>query len=292
MHQPDFANLPHDPSDPNPWAAIFLDKSLPLSDEVKSAWLRDTSSPSRQYLMPVVRPLGRVLVILIQLLKFVLPKNLSSSTILHRFLSWGLKTWVRPEANWLILRHFHLGSQILDFIAENTVGVDVESEPLRPRDLDDLKDHVFVKHDMNLFNFVIEFNRQLREQGLDICGQTPLDFSCMTEVDLDLSSMPNRWSNFIDISSAIELFTPVYQLFLTDSDFWRATNSLQLDETLGIYAAKLLQDPQVLAMVNNKHPLVPMSTLRAGYRLLLHGLATETLHATLLREKIHRRSSP
>ena len=38
-------------------------------------------------------------------------------------------------------------------------------------------------------------------------------------------------------------------------------------------------------LVNNKHPLVPMSTLRAGYRLVLHGLATETLHAMLVQFK-------
>lgn len=287
MRSSDFANSPHDPSDPNPWAAIFLDKSLPLSDQVKSAWLRDTSSASRQYLMPIVRPVSRIMVILVQLLKIVLPKRLSASTLLHKFLSWGLKTWVRPEANWLILRHFHLGSQTLEFIATNTAGVDMPSEPLRPWDLDDLKDHVFVRHDVNLFNFIIEFNRQLREQGREICAQLPLDFSALSEIDLALESMPNRWTNFLDLSSAIELFTPVYQLFLTDGDFWRATNSLQLDETLGIYAAKLLEDPKILAMVNNKHPMVPMSTLRAGYRLLLHGLATETLHATLLQARSH-----
>ena len=46
--------------------------------------------------------------------------------------------------------------------------------------------------------------------------------------------------NFIDLQTAIELFTPVYQLFLTDNDFWRATNSLQLDETIGLYVATLL----------------------------------------------------
>jgi len=35
-------------------------------------------------------------------------------------------------------------------------------------------------------------------------------------------------------------------------------------------------------LLNNKHPLVPMSTLRAGYRLVLHGLSTEMLHALLM----------
>ena len=97
--------------------------------------------------------------------------------------------------------------------------------------------------------------------------------------------MPNgRW-NRIDLLTAIELYTPVYQLFLTDSDFWRAANSLQLDETVAIYASRLLDDPLPMLLVNNKHPMVPLSTLRAGYRLVLHGLASEMLHAYLVQKK-------
>jgi hypothetical protein len=37
--------------------------------------------------------------------------------------------------------------------------------------------------------------------------------------------------------------------------------------------------------VNNHHPLVPLTTLRAGYRLVLHGLSTELLHAMLVKLK-------
>jgi hypothetical protein len=91
--------------------------------------------------------------------------------------------------------------------------------------------------------------------------------------------------NFLDLESAIEIYTPLYQLFLTDSDFWRACNSLQLDETVALYSSKLLGDASYVGLVNNKHPLVPLSTLQAGYRLLLHGLAAECLHATLVQFK-------
>jgi len=38
-----------------------------------------------------------------------------------------------------------------------------------------------------------------------------------------------------------------------------------------------------LILVNNKHPLVPLSTLRAGHRLVIHGLSTEMLHSLLQR---------
>ena len=38
-------------------------------------------------------------------------------------------------------------------------------------------------------------------------------------------------------------------------------------------------------LLNNKHPLVPESTLRAGHRLVLHGLASEMLYELLVRTK-------
>jgi hypothetical protein len=85
------------------------------------------------------------------------------------------------------------------------------------------------------------------------------------------------------VHTAIEIYTPLYPLFLTDNDFWRAANSLQLDETVGLYVARILKAPEHLALVNNKHPMVPLSTMGAGFRLILHGLAAESLHA-LLRE--------
>ena len=63
----------------------------------------------------------------------------------------------------------------------------------------------------------------------------------------------------------------------------RASNSLQLDETIAIYCAKILASPEHLVMLNNKHPMVPLSTLYAAYRLVLHGLSTEMLHCLLMR---------
>jgi len=274
----------HDPDDPNPWQALYLDRSTPLSDAVKAAWLRDSSSRSRQYLLPLLRPLCRALIVVIQLVKIVVPKRWKNSALAHRLIVWGLKNFVRPEANWFILRHFHLGSQILAFIAANA-PVQIQTNPLLPRTLDELADHLFVKHDLNLFNFVIRLNHALREAGQGMRAAQTLDFSMIEDPDLSLADLPERSRNVIDLQSAIELYTPVYQLLLTDNDFWRATNSLQLDETIGLYCAQILQMPEHLILLNNKHPLVPMSTLRAGHRLVLHGLSTEMLHALLVAQK-------
>jgi hypothetical protein len=282
---PKFLAAPHDTSDPNPWRAIYLDQSIPIADECKRAWLADLSSKSRQFLLPVVRPLARTLIVVFQVLKTVVPKRFTSPAILHRLLEWNMRTWLSPNANQLIFRHFHLGSEILQFIARNTRGVNLSPTPLKPIHLKEIRDNVYLQHDINLFNFVIEINHQLREQNLELAPVDELDFSCITDGPLPIESMPDRWTNFIDLQTAIELYTPLYQLLLTDNDFWRASTSLQLDETIGLYVSKLLDMPGTPALINNKHPMVPLSTLRAGFRLVLHGLATETQHQILVRCK-------
>ena len=283
----------YDPRDPNPWLALYLDQSTPLPDHVKQAWLKDSETPSRQFLLPFVRPIARTLIVLIQVFKVVVPRNWAASKFLHFMLATGLKYCVRPEANWLVLRHFHLGSQILEFIARNS-PVKVETSPLKPEKLDDLKDELFLKHDLNLFNFVIGLGKALRDENKKLDVVEEPDFSMICEPDVSLDAMPRGKMNGIDLQTAIEMFTPTYQLFLTDNDFWRAANSLQLDETIGLYAATILNSPQHLVLLNNKHPLVPMSTLRAGNRLVLHGLSTEMLHALLmdLKQAQARQKSP
>jgi hypothetical protein len=288
---PDFLAQEHDLRDPSPWLALYLDQSTPLPDKVKAAWLADSSSASRQYLLPFLRPVARAAIVLIQVIKVFVPRKWAHSRLLHRLLAWGLKRFASPEANWLILRHFHLGSQVLAFIGANS-PVPIATAPLEPADIDALKEDMFLQHDLNLFNFVIRLNQALRAQGLQLRKVERVDFSMIREPGLQIEDMPHGRLNVLDLQSAIELFTPLYQLMLTDNDFWRAANSLQLDETIGIYAATVLDAPEHLILVNNKHPLVPLSTLRAGHRLVIHGLSTEMLHSLLMKFRDVRAAAP
>jgi hypothetical protein len=281
---PSFILDEHNPADPNPWLALYLDRSSPLSDDIKQAWLTDSASTSRQFLMPIVRPLARTCIVVFQLVKAVLPKSWKAPKFLHWMLAEGLERWVSPQANWMILRHFHFGSDILAFLAANA-GVTLPARPLRPMAIDDLKDNLFLQHDLNLFNFVINLNRALQDQGRNVEFVPKLDLSMIVPCPVRLEDLPHGKTNFLDLQTAIEIFTPMYQLLLTDNDFWRACNSLQLDETIGIYAARMTGMPEHLVMLNNRHPMVPESTLRAGYRLVLHGLSTEMLHALLMQLK-------
>lgn len=278
-----FATRTHNPHDPDPWLALYLDNSLPMDQRAKAALLKGHDSFSRRVLLPLLRPFARLSIILVLLLRFILPARLQSSKMLHRTIYWGLKYFVSPEANYLILRHFNIGTQILQFIAKNT-GVSINTTtPLFPQTLEELLDNTFLIHDLNIYNFIIELNTTMRQENRDIVPPAKLDFSPLKDPAIAYERLPNKWHNFLDIQTAIELYTPLYGLFLSNNDFWRASNSLQLDETIAIYISKLLDTPLPLALANNRHPTVPIITLAAGYRLMLHGLDAENLYGFLKR---------
>jgi len=266
----------HDFSNPDPWVALDLDQSTFFDSSAKAALLRNNASRSREYLLPIIRPLARLSIILVQLLRIVIPNSLTSSRALHTLIVWGMRNFLSPDANYLIFRHFHIGTQVLQFFADNVENVRVQLHPLRPLALDDFLDNTYVQHDLNIYNFIIQINAQGGQFKPRPLAQ--MNFAAIEDFDQLLPAMPNRWHNFLDLQSAIELYTPMFGLFLADKDFWRSSNSLQLDETIAIYVARLFDRESIVALVNNKHPCVPISTLAAGFRLMLHGLDAENLY--------------
>ena len=283
--QADFDHQIINIKDPNPWLALYLDNSLPLNDQSKRALLRGHNSRSRQILLPIIRPVAKLMIMGVKLLRLVIPAWFSSSELLHQLIYWGLKYFVTADSNYLILRHFIIGTEILNFIADNAEVNITSTQPLRPNCLEDLKDDTFLIHDLNIYNFIIELNQTLQAEHRTLQAPAQLNFDAITDGEFELNLGRQRWCNVVDLQSAIEAYTPVYALFLSDHDFWRATNSLQLDETIAIYISKLLKDPMALSLVNNRHPCIPLITLHAGFRLMLHGMDAELLHGYLRQQK-------
>ena len=44
----------------------------------------------------------------------------------------------------------------------------IKSHPLHPRTIEDLRDNVFIQHDLNIYNFIIQINAQLGASGRKI----------------------------------------------------------------------------------------------------------------------------
>lgn len=283
-----FEKLENNPRDPSHWHALFLDKSIPFSPDAKAAFLYDSSRKTKQFLYPFVRVFARLGIMLLQIFKAILPNAINAPKMLHRSLYFGMKYFITPEANYLILRHFVLGSEVLRFIKDNVRNIeDIPMHPLKPLHLDAVKDNLFLQHDLNLYNFIINLNNAMAQSGVTIQKVEQPNFSSITTDDsFPFAAFPERWTNCLDLSTAIEIFTPVYQFFLTDNDFWRASNSLQLDEVIGLYAATIMDCPEKLVALNNKHPMVPLPTTSAAFRLTLHGLSTEVLHGLLVKMKL------
>lgn len=271
----------YDPTDPDPWLALAMDRSLPFDATAKADLIADQRRWSATVLLSIVRPFARLMILIAWLLHLLTFRQIHAPRLLHRMIAFGMRHFVTPEANRMILRHFHLGAQVLRFIADNaTPGFRPALEPMTPRRPADVATNLFLKHDLNIYNFLIQLNAELDRRGDAVGRRAVIDFSAI-EDEIALDPMPRGRLNCIDLHTAIELYTPLYALLLRPRDFDRAVHSLQLDETIGLYAARLTGEERHLAMINNRHPLIPHSNFRAGYRLMLHGLSTEVLHGFL-----------
>lgn len=282
----------YDPKDPDPFLALYLDHSMPIDQDAKAALLRGASSWCRRWLFNIVRPFVFLFFLTVKLLRGISPRWPNLNATLHRLIHWGLKHFATADANLLILRHFHIGTEILAFIRANAGPVEVETVPLRPRTLADLRDNMFLQHDLNVYNFIIQLNASLEKQGRGLEPVAEPDFSMITDGPFDIAPLKSGPLAFADVQTAVEVYTPLYALFLPRRDFVRAANSLQLDETVAIYIARILGTDYHLAFVKNGHPMVQLSTLQAGYRLMMHGLDCEAIHGWLRELKRRKQALP
>lgn len=276
-----FVGMAHDPRDPDPWLALYLDLSLPIDPEAKRCLLVGARSWSRRWLFPVSRPLVILFFCVVKVLRAISPRFPNLNGLLHKTIHWGLRIFGSPETNTLILRHFHVGTELLTFMRVNAGAADISSHPLRPTQLKDIEDNLFLQHDLNVFNFIIELNQRLRAEEREIMPSETLDFSMISDEFPAFETFPTGPLNRIDVQTAVEFYTPLYALMLPRNDFVRAAHSLQLDETVAIYIARILGTDYHLNFIKNGHPMVALSTLQAGYRLMMHGLDCEALHGWL-----------
>jgi hypothetical protein len=209
----------YDPNDPDPWLALHLDQSMPIDPEAKAALLRGAASWSRRWMFNIIRPFVFVFFLLVKILRGISPRYPNLNGLLHKTIHWGLKTFATPDANLLIVRHFNIGTELLAFIKANAGDVEINTVPLLPRTLKDLEDNVFLQHDLNVFNFVIQLNASLRKQGRDLSPVDRPDFSMISDEPFEIPRTKKGWLNFVDVQTAVEVYTPLYALMLPRSDF-------------------------------------------------------------------------
>lgn len=274
---------PRDRKNPNAWDALYLDQAIPVDPIAKAYMIKDLQNWTRSYLLSPIRWLANLFLALIMILKRLLPFQFSHYALMHRLAAWFLNHFVTPEACYLIVRHLCLGSNIVNFLIDNGPDATIEKSPLYPRTVDDLAHNAFLEHDLILYNFVLDYHEaQQRNPGwVQQVRSRSLNYASIQPIAIDIDVNRRRWSQVLDLESAVELFKIIYSFWLTAEEFERAVLSLEFDENFGCYISAITGDYNWNHVITNRHPLAPESPFNAARNLLLHGIITEYLHRYL-----------
>ena len=285
---------PHDRRDPSVWDALYLDGAMPLDPAAKAYMVKDLQSWSRQYLLIPIKLIANLGLAVIMTVKRLLPFQFRSYTLMHRMAVWFLNTFTTPEACYLIVRHFSIGSNIVNFLIDNGPDPAIERSNLYPRTVEDLADNAFMEHDLVLYNFVLDYHKaqQRFPEWLAKVHQQGLDFSSVQPVQVDIDFTKRGWLQVLDLESALELFKICYSLFVTSDEFERAVLSLQFDESFALYFSRVTGDYSWNHAITNRHPLAPNSPFTSAHSLLLHGLVSEYLNRYLELHAAEQRVKP
>ena len=157
-------------SDPSMWEAVYADPSVPIDRSLMQQIIRDQRRVSRRWLYPVARVFSRVVVAIVSALKRFLPFRWMPLAMMDYLCVWFLRRCVSVDAVELLIRHFVIETNLVNFIIRNT-AVDFEPVTLRPEKLSQLGEQAVVEHDINVYDVLIALD------GVTLTSPLSLDFS-------------------------------------------------------------------------------------------------------------------
>ena len=273
----------HDRTNPNTWDALYQDNAIPVDPIAKGYMVKDLRNWTRNYLLLPIKAIANILLGSILITKRLLPFQFSNYWLMHRAAAFFLAHFVSPEACYLIVRHICLGSNIVNFLIDNGPDPEIPKADLYPRSIRDLADNAFLEHDLVLYNFVLDYAAAQANHPhwlAQVQARKGLNYASIQPIELHIN-LRRRWSQILDLESAIELFKVFYSLCLTSDEFERAVLSLEFDENFGGYVSAITGDHRWNHVISNRNPLAPDSPFGAARRLLYHGITTEQLHRYL-----------
>jgi hypothetical protein len=270
--------MPRDPF----FAALAADDAVPIDPVAVDLWLRDLQRPLRWWVLPTLAWLLGLSLQVTWFLKRLSPIDLRAHRPLQWLICWFCEHLVTPEANVLLLRHYATESNLLNFLVDNTPGVEVEPVALYPRSLWDMMQATFVDHDQELFRTIAGLGR-FDPRGLPL---ETLRWDHWRPIDLDPRAGEARWTRFLDFETAHVLFMGLFCLLLTKREYQAAINGFAFDQSIATRVAKMIGDPTVVDMVYNKYPLYLVGPWNLTQRFLMHGFFTEYLYARLERLRV------
>lgn len=210
-------------SDPSMWEAIYSDPSVPLDRALARQIIEDQRRLSRRWLYPIARPLSRVLVAIISVVKRVLPFRWMPLRTMDFLCVWFLRRFVSPDAVELLIRHFVVETNLVNFIIRNT-PVPMDLVTLRPEALSGLGDQAVVEHDVNVYDILIALD------GVTLSRPETLDFAQLDIPPLDAERQARRFLR-LDIQTALCFMNIPFSMALTLEEYRRAVHSMRFDDS-------------------------------------------------------------
>jgi len=268
-------------AEPSIWDAILGDPTLPLDRDTRRLVVRDQQRWSRTWLYPLARVVSRLAVTLIVLLKRLVPVRLSAHGTMDRLCVWFLRRVVSPEAGTLLIRHFIIESNLLNFIARNAGLPGVRRADLLPTTLPGLGNRAVIEHDLNVYRLITDLGRAAGAARPRRRPLPELDLSMLTVPPIDAEPATRRFLR-LDVQTALCLMNIPFALCLTAGEYRRAVHSMRLDETLLAAMAAITGDATFLAWRPRGFLVRVDSQVDVPLAVYEHAVICEYAHAHLL----------
>lgn len=260
-------------SDPSMWEAIHADPSIPLAKPVVRMIIDDQRRISRRWLYPYARFFSRILVTALSLIKRIAPGRWMSLVTMDRLCLWFLRRFVAPDAVELLIRHFVVETNLVNFIIRNTATT-MEPVTLRPTTLAGLGENAVVEHDINVYDVLIS----LEKVRVDAPDQ--IDFSQLDVPTLDPERRQRRIMR-LDIQTALCFMNVPFCIALSLEEFRRAIHSLRFDDSFLEILAVITEDETFKHWKMGGLSLWMDTNVDVPHLVYRHALVCEYAHAHL-----------
>jgi hypothetical protein len=266
-----------DLAEPDVWDMMLLDPSVPIDRATLRLVIRDQRRASRSYVYPWLRILSRVAVTCIVVGKRLLPFEFRAHATMDRLCLWFLRRFVAPDAVSLLIRHFIVETDLLNFAIRNAHIAGLGEVRLRPTRLSGLGDNAVIEHDLNVYRVLLQLGACGRPVRRDV---SELDFTMLDVPATDPEWQTRRLVN-LDIQTALCLMNIPFALCLTSAEYRRAVHSMSLDTSLLFVLAELTGDPTFLGWRNGVQPVRLQSAIDVPATVYQHAVLCEYAHAHL-----------
>lgn len=264
-------------SDPSMWAAVTVDPAVPIDRAVVRKIVDDQRRMSRRWLYPLARPFSRVVVALVSAVKRVLPFRWMPLTTMDRLCIWYLRRFVSPDAVELLIRHFVIETNLVNFVLRNTDAA-IPPVTLRPVSLAELGDHAVVEHDVNVYDVLIALD------GVPLTAPptSDLDFA---ELDIPPIDAERRRARLLrlDVQTALCFMNIPFSMALTMEEYRRAVHSMRFDDSFLEILAVLCDDDTFRHWKTGELSLWMDSNVDVPRMVYRHALICEYAHAHLVK---------